>query len=75
MLIGLVLAAVCLGYLPLVEGITAAVILSEPLMAAPAIGLAMIKTRKQAKSASHPELVASLVRSVSAELRAGRLAA
>jgi Flp pilus assembly protein TadB len=71
-LIGLVLAAVCLGYLPLVEGITAAVILSEPLMAAPAIGLAMIKTRKQAKSASHPELVASLVRSVSAELRAGR---
>jgi hypothetical protein len=65
-LIGLVLAAVCLGYLPLVEGVAAAVILSEPLMAVPAVGLAMIRSRKQANRMSHPELVASLIRSVSA---------
>ena len=72
MLIGLVLAAVCLGYLPVVEGIAAAVILFEPLMAVPAVGLAIIRSRKHANRVSRSELVASLVRSVSAELRAGR---
>ena len=72
MLIGVIMAAVCLGYLPLVEGIAAAVILAEPLMAVPAVGLAVIRSRKQANRSSHPELVAALVRSVSAELRAGR---
>ena len=72
MLIGLILAAVCLGYLPLVEGVAAAVVLFEPLMAVPAVGLAVIRSRRQANRSSHPELVAALVRSVSAELRAGR---
>jgi Flp pilus assembly protein TadB len=72
MLTGLVLAGVCLGYLPLVEGIAAAVIWYEPWMAVPVVGLAVIRSRKQANRFSHAELVASLVRSVAAELRGGK---
>lgn len=72
MLTGLMLAAVCLGYLPLVEGIAVAVIYSQPLLAVPAVGFAVVKSRTLADRTSHPELVASLLRSVAAELRAGR---
>jgi Flp pilus assembly protein TadB len=71
-LTGIMLAAVCLGYLPLVEGIAMVVIHTEPLWAIPALGLAVVRSRKVADRTSHPELVAAFLRSVAAELRAGR---
>lgn len=72
MLTGLMLAAVCLGYLPAVEGIAIVVIYAQPLAALPALALAVMRSRKAADRASHPELVAAFLRSVAAELRAGR---
>ncbi len=66
------LAAVSLGYLPAVEGIAIVVIHTQPLVALPAVVLAALRTRKAADRASHPESVAAFLRSVSAELRAGR---
>ena len=72
MLTALMLAAVCLGYLPLVEGLAIVLIYSEPLVAVPLVGLAAIRSRKLADRASQPEIVAAFLRSVAAELRAGR---
>jgi Flp pilus assembly protein TadB len=66
------LAAVCLGYLPLVEGLAIAFIYAQPLVAVPVVGLAAVRSRKLAERTSHPELVAAFLRSVAAELRAGR---
>jgi Flp pilus assembly protein TadB len=71
-LTGLIVAAVCLGYLPRVEGIAIAVIYSQPLMALPAVALAVVRSRRAADRTSAPELVAVFLRSVAAELRAGR---
>ena len=72
MLTGLMLAAICLGYLPRVEGIAIVIIHSQPLIALPAVALAVVSSRKGADRASPPDLVAAFLRSVSAELRAGR---
>jgi Flp pilus assembly protein TadB len=71
-LTALILAAVCLGYLPLVEGLAIALIDSQPLIAVPLLGMAAIRSRKLAERASQPEMVASFLRSVAAELRGGR---
>lgn len=72
MLTGLVLAAVCLGYLPTVEGLAIAIINANPLVAAPAVAVAAIRSRSRTDRVSHPELVGAFLRSVAAELRAGR---
>lgn len=72
MLTGLILAGVCLRLLPAVEGIALAIVASQPVLAVPAFGLAIVSSRRLADRASHPELVASLLRSVASELRAGR---
>ena len=72
MLTGLILAAVCLGYLPKLEGIAIVVIHTQPLIALPAVALAIVRSRKVTDRTSGPELVAVFLRSVAAELRAGR---
>jgi Flp pilus assembly protein TadB len=72
MLTGLVLAAVCLGYLPGIEGIAVALIYTQPVVALPAVALAVMRSRKASDRTSQPELVATFLRSVAAELRAGR---
>ena len=72
MLTGLVLAAVCLGYLPPLGGIAVAVIYTHPWAAVPALGIAVIRSRKLADRTSVPEMAAAVLRSVAAELRAGR---
>ena len=72
MLSGLVLAAVCLGYLPPVEGLAIAIIHSHPLVAAPALAIAALRSRSRTDRVSRSELVAAFLRSVAAELRAGR---
>jgi Flp pilus assembly protein TadB len=69
---GLVLAAVCLGYLPAIEGIAVALIYTQPVVALPAVALAVMRSRKASDRTSQPELVATFLRSVAAELRAGR---
>lgn len=72
MLTGLVIGAVCLGYLPAVEGIAIALIHRQPVVALPAVALAVIRSRRGSDRTSRPELVANFLRSVAAELRAGR---
>ena len=72
MLTGLILAAICLGYLPPLQGIAAAIIHAHPLVAVPAMAIAIVKSRRTAERASQPEMTAALLRSVAAELRAGR---
>ena len=69
---GLVLGAVCLGYLPAPAGIAIAVISANPWAAVPAVGIAVIRSRKLADRTSVPEMAAAMLRSVAAELRAGR---
>jgi Flp pilus assembly protein TadB len=71
-LTGLVLAAVCLGYLPPIGGIAAALIYTHPVVALPAVAVAVIRSRRASDRTSQPELVAIFLRSVAAELRAGR---
>jgi len=71
-LTGLILAAVCLGYLPRVEGTAIAVIYTQPLLAFPAVAVAVVRSRRAADRTSAPEQVAVFLRSVAAELRAGR---
>jgi len=71
-LTALLLGAVCLGYLPAVGGVAIAVIHAHPLVAVPALGMAVVRSRRLADRSSHPEMVASFLRSVAAELRAGR---
>lgn len=66
------LAVVCLGYLPPVEGIAIVVIYTQPLIALPALALAVVRSRMASDRTSGPELVAAFLRSVAAELRAGR---
>jgi Flp pilus assembly protein TadB len=68
----LLLAAVCLGYLPAAEGIAVIAIHTQPLVALPALALAVVRSRKAADRTSQPELIAVFLRSVAAELRAGR---
>ena len=68
MLTGLVLAAVCLGYLPAIEGIAIALIHTQPVVALPAVALAVIRSRRASDRTSQPELVATFLRSVAAEL-------
>lgn len=72
MLTGLVLGAVCLGYLPPVAGTAIALINTQPALALPALALAVIRSRMGSDRTSQPELVATFLRSVSYELRAGR---
>lgn len=72
MLIGLMLAAVSLGILPAIEAIAVVVIYTQPVMALPAVALAVIRGRRASDRTSRPELVAAFLRSVAAELRAGR---
>jgi Flp pilus assembly protein TadB len=57
-LTGLLLAAVCLGYLPPIEGIAVALIHTHPLLALPAVALAVIRSRRSSDRTSQPELVA-----------------
>lgn len=72
MLTGLLLAAVCLGYFPVLEGIAIVLIDTQPLVALPAVVVAVGRSRKTADRTTQPELVAAFLRSVAAELRAGR---
>jgi Flp pilus assembly protein TadB len=71
-LTGLILAGVCLRFVPAVEGLALAIVSSQPMLAVPAVVLAIVRSRRLADRTSHPELVASLLRSIAAELRAGR---
>ena len=72
MLIGLLLAAVCLGYLPMVEAALVAVIYFQPLAALPLMAVAVVRSRKLADRTPRPEVAAAFLRSVASELRAGR---
>ena len=72
MLTGLILGAVCLGYLPPIEGTAMALVHTQPVLALPAVALGVIRSRMGSDRMSQPELVANFLRSVSYELRAGR---
>ena len=72
MLTGVMLAAVSLGLVPAIEGIAVVVIYTQPIVALPALALAAIRSRRASDRTSQPELVAAFLRSVAAELRAGR---
>ncbi|HUP16641.1 MAG TPA: type II secretion system F family protein [Acidimicrobiia bacterium] len=72
MLTGLMLAAVSLGFVPAIEGIAVVVIHTQPVVALPAVALAVIRSRRASDRTSQPELIAAFLRSVAAELRAGR---
>jgi Flp pilus assembly protein TadB len=71
-LTGLMLAAVSLGLVPAIEGIAVVVIYTQPVVALPAVALAVIRSRRASDRTSQPELVAAFLRSVAAELRAGQ---
>lgn len=72
MLTGLILGAVCLGYLPPIEGTAMALVHTQPVLALPVVALGVIRSRMGSERTSQPELVANFLRSVSYELRAGR---
>lgn len=72
MLTGLVVAAVLVGYLRAIEGLAIALIHAHPLLALPAVAIAVFRSRRAAGGTSHPELVAAFLRSLTAELRGGR---
>ena len=72
MLTGVMLAAVSLGLVPAIEGIAVVVIYTQPVVALPALALAVIRSRRASDRTSRPELVAAFLRSVAGELRAGR---
>ena len=72
MLTGLMLAAVSLGFVPAIEGIAVVVIYTQPVIALPAVALAVVRSRRASDRTSQPELVAAFLRSVAAELRAGQ---
>lgn len=72
MLTALVLAAVCVGSLPVVGGVAVAIIHTNPLLAVPALGIAVLKSYHGTDRSSHPSIVASFLRSVASELRSGR---
>lgn len=66
------MGAVCLGYLPPLAGVAIALIHTQPVLALPAVALAVIRSRMGSDRTSQPELVANFLRSMSYELRAGR---
>lgn len=72
MLIALVLAAGMIGALPIVGAIGAALTWVEPTVAAPVIFAAAVKAWGNRNRRSQHDLVAGFLRTVAAELRAGR---
>jgi len=71
-LTGLMLAGVCLGYLPMTGALAIVLIYTQPLVMLPAMVLAVLRSRRLADRTTRPELIAAFLRSVAAELRAGR---
>jgi Flp pilus assembly protein TadB len=71
-LTGLILGAVCLGYVRTIEGLAIALIHAQPVLALPAVAVAVIGSRRVSAGTSHLELVAAFLRSLASELRGGR---
>lgn len=72
MLTALLLAAVLVGYLPVVGGIAVAVIHFNPILAVPALALAALKSHKATDRSAHSERIAVFLRAIASELRAGK---
>lgn len=72
MLIALLFAAGMTGALPIVGVVLAALTWVEPALAAPVILAAAVKAWGNRNRRSRPDLVAGFLRTVAAELRAGR---
>lgn len=72
MLIGLLLAAGLMRVVPLAGAVLIATVWSEPLIASPVLLAAFGRARANRDRRSRHDLVASFLRTVAAELRAGR---